>query len=292
MSNFNALPLIMAAGLVTYNFMPGTQQHGHGIGGIESITTTVVETEVPIEMGENNSSTDTLGSIVDESEGIIAEAFTDKMYPDETTTATADEAGPMAFRLVNKHTGKALEVTGGDVREGAAVGQWDVDGSDEQAWIVSGDRFINAFTCKYLSTATQSGEYTPGTRVVQSAIADEHARWSVDAQSGKIMHAESGMQLEIPAGDISNGQIAWLWTRDDDAWSSFDFVPIDSRWVDVCKTTSIHRDAEDEVAIIEHHSMHINTGHSNITWSEVDVSMVAEELGENNIVQFRQTTSA
>ena len=76
----------------------------------------------------------------DETEGIIAEAFTDKMYPDETTTTTADEAGPMAFRLVNKHTGKALEVR--DAADGVLQRGRDASAADKAraAAVKEGDK--------------------------------------------------------------------------------------------------------------------------------------------------------
>jgi len=124
------------------------------------------------------------------------------------------------YRLVNVHSGKALDVAGGSNSDGATVLQWPYTGSSNQRWVLSyqGDGY-------YKITALHSGKALDvadlatgnGGRVIQWSVnGGGNQLWRVAANgdgSYRLVNKHSGKVLEVYGASTSNGAAVdqWSW---------------------------------------------------------------------------------
>ena len=121
------------------------------------------------------------------------------------------------FQVVNRTSGKLLEVFSALTTDGAAVGQWGATGHATQRWTITGSvpaslQLRNLNSGKLLEIPSAST--ADGTDAVQWGDTG-HAtqRWNATVASGwwKFTNANSGKLLEIDSCATSDGAVAQQW---------------------------------------------------------------------------------
>jgi len=143
--------------------------------------------------------------------GTFAELDQIQISPSSTTPAPE-------FRIVNRNSGKLLEIFSAATTDGAPAGQWGPTGNPTQVWQVtpaaSGTfQLVNKNSGKLLeipsaSTAdgTDAAQWGPTGHATQ--------RWSLTPNSSgywAITNANSGKYLEIDACSTADGAVAQQW---------------------------------------------------------------------------------
>ncbi|WP_162889943.1 RICIN domain-containing protein [Streptomyces olivoreticuli] len=151
---------------------------------------------------------------------------------------------PARARLVAKHSGKVLDVDGGDAKndDGARVQQWDWVSWDNQKWSIEpvGDgyyRLVAKHSGKVLDVSGGPGETRNGARVHQWSWVDgDNQKWHIEPVGDgyyRLIAKHSGKVLDVDGGDAKNdnGTIVqqWDWVGwDNQKWR---LEPIqDSHW--------------------------------------------------------------
>ncbi|MCX8132097.1 MAG: RICIN domain-containing protein [Clostridia bacterium] len=131
------------------------------------------------------------------------------------------------YKIINKRSGKALDVLNASCDAGANIIQWGYGGGDSQKWIledVGGGYFkiINKGSGKALDVS--GGSYDNGGDVIQWGYwGGDNQQWSVQADNGyyKIINRRSGKALDVSGGSYDNGGdvIQWdYWGGDNQQW--------------------------------------------------------------------------
>ncbi|MFT4279790.1 RICIN domain-containing protein [Microbacterium sp.] len=143
--------------------------------------------------------------------GTFAELDQIQIYPSSTTPAPE-------FRIVNRNSGKLLEIFSAATTDGAPAGQWGPTGNPTQVWQVtpatSGTfQLVNKNSGKLLeipsaSTAdgTDAAQWGPTGHATQ--------RWNLTPNSSgywAITNANSGKYLEIDGCSTADGAVAQQW---------------------------------------------------------------------------------
>ena len=121
------------------------------------------------------------------------------------------------FRIINRNSGKSLEILGASTADGAGAGQWGDTGNPTQVWSVSqvtgGIQLKNVNSGKLLeigSAATANGvqatQWGPTGNATQV--------WSPTVSGGwwKLANANSGKLLEIAGASTADGATAQQYT--------------------------------------------------------------------------------
>jgi Ricin-type beta-trefoil lectin domain-like/Secretion system C-terminal sorting domain len=90
----------------------------------------------------------------------------------------------VCYKIVNKATGKALDVKGNSKADGASIVQWQVNGGTNQLWRIV-DLYASSFIYSVSSEkAITQSRCTPGTAIIQSELQylDTSQRWSLAKQ--------------------------------------------------------------------------------------------------------------
>ena len=124
------------------------------------------------------------------------------------------------YKVLNRNSGKSLEVNGQSTTNGAAIDQWDYWAGANQQWkfdALTGNYFsvINRNSGKGLDVNGQS--VTPGAAVIQwDYVGGNNQQWRIiDIGFGyyKILNRNSGHSLDVNAQSTANGGtvIQWNW---------------------------------------------------------------------------------
>lgn len=119
------------------------------------------------------------------------------------------------FQVVNRNSGKFLEVLGASTADGAAVGQWGDTNNATQRWTVSGTstvKFTNRNSGKLLEIP--NGSTTDGTDAVQwGPTGSATQSWNAATSGGwwTFANANSGDMLEIGGCSTADGAVAQQW---------------------------------------------------------------------------------
>lgn len=126
------------------------------------------------------------------------------------------------YRVISRHSGKALDVSGGSTADGANVLQWTYRGSNNQRWT-----FTHLGNNTYRITGVQSGKAlevaststSNGTNVdIRTYTGASNQRWIVSATSGGFYRlspaSSTGSALDVSGVSSADGanvhQWAWL----------------------------------------------------------------------------------
>ncbi|MEV7086935.1 family 43 glycosylhydrolase [Streptomyces sp. NPDC093085] len=142
-------------------------------------------------------------------------------------------ATPAAYTVVNRNSGKCLEVADGSTADGAAVRQWGCDGRPEQRWRVEDlgndtSRLVNAATGKVLDTADCS--VADGAALRQWSWLNnlcQAFRFTVTDQGGwvRIVGARSGKVADVANCSTADGADLRQWTWLNNACQQWAFRP-------------------------------------------------------------------
>lgn len=133
------------------------------------------------------------------------------------------------YKIINKQSGKALDVLDGSKLDGADVIQWEYWGGDNQQWklLPAGDGYyyiINKKSAKLVDVNGASADN--GADVIQWQSNDgDNQKWSIISVGGgyyKIINKNSGKALDILDGSTLDGAdaIQWeYWGGDNQQWS-------------------------------------------------------------------------
>lgn len=138
--------------------------------------------------------------------------------------ATIDDvwltAGPLngSYRMIVKHSGKAVEVANWSTADGGLVDQWSYLGGANQRWQIesTGDgcyRLTNVNSGKVMQV--QNASLNDATAVVQSTyLGADHQKWSIQETGGgyfRILARHSGKALDVSGGSTANGAGLLQW---------------------------------------------------------------------------------
>jgi Phosphatidylinositol-specific phospholipase C, X domain./Ricin-type beta-trefoil lectin domain. len=118
------------------------------------------------------------------------------------------------FMIVNQHTGKTLDLIGGNTAEGAYINQWQYDyNGPNQRWMLvpteGSNRFLLHSWVSRKAASIAGGSTADGARLVSSTYTgnDTAQQWEfVDVSDGwfYIRNVKSGKVLEVAGGSTSN----------------------------------------------------------------------------------------
>lgn len=122
------------------------------------------------------------------------------------------------YKLVNRASGKALDVNNSSTADGADVIQWGYSGGNNQKWVLTdtgnGYKIINANSGKALDVYKSSLE--DGTDVIQwTDKGQTNQRWNlVDLGNGyyQVVNVNSGKMLDVEKGSTADGGNVIQWT--------------------------------------------------------------------------------
>ena len=122
------------------------------------------------------------------------------------------------YKLVNRASGKALDVNNSSTADGADVIQWGYSGGNNQKWVLTdtgnGYKIINANSGKALDVYKSSLE--DGADVIQwTDKGQSNQKWNlVDLGNGyyQVVNVNSGKLLDVENGSISDGGNVIQWT--------------------------------------------------------------------------------
>ncbi|PJJ55655.1 RICIN domain-containing protein [Compostimonas suwonensis] len=121
------------------------------------------------------------------------------------------------FRVVNRNSGKFLEILSALTTDGAGAGQWGDTSNATQVWNVAtvsgGVQLSNANSGKLLEIPSSS--LADGTQAVQrgsTGLATQ--RWAAATSGGwwTLTNANSGKLLEVASGSLADGAVVQQWT--------------------------------------------------------------------------------
>ncbi|MFI1950914.1 family 43 glycosylhydrolase [Streptomyces xinghaiensis] len=143
-------------------------------------------------------------------------------------------ATPAAYTLVNRNSGKCLDVEDGSTADGANVRQWTCNGADAQRWRIEdlGDdtsRLINVAGGKVLDTADCSAE--DGAALRQWSWLDntcQRFRLAVTDSGGwvRLINAASGKVADVADCSTADGADVRQWTWLDNACQQWQLRPV------------------------------------------------------------------
>lgn len=122
------------------------------------------------------------------------------------------------YKLVNRASGKALDVNNSSTADGADVIQWGYSGGNNQKWVLTdtgnGYKIINANSGKALDVYKSSLD--DGADVIQwTDKGQSNQKWNlVDLGNGyyQVVNVNSGKLLDVENGSISDGGNVIQWT--------------------------------------------------------------------------------
>lgn len=125
-----------------------------------------------------------------------------------------------SYKIINKNSGKALDVSGGSTSNGGSIIQWDYSGGANQQWSFTslGNGYFtitnkNSGKMLDINGASQTGA-AAAVQMDNSGAASQQWR-IVDIGFGyyKLFNKNSGQSLDVNGGSIDNGGsiIQWYW---------------------------------------------------------------------------------
>jgi len=126
------------------------------------------------------------------------------------------------YRILNRNSGKAVDVNGGATNNGANIIQWDYSGGNNQQWALNAQgggyfSIINKNSGKSLDVNGASSD--AGTGIIQwDYSAGDNQQWQVENVGFgyyKIINKNSGHSLDVNGGSVWNGGdiIQWYWNN-------------------------------------------------------------------------------
>jgi hypothetical protein len=148
---------------------------------------------------------------------------------------TAAASGP--FQIMNRLTGKALDVIGASQANGALIQQWGPNGSGQQQWELVGSdgvySILNELTGKVLDVTGASD--ANGTLIQQWATNDSGQQtWQlvpVDDAYYKVVNALTGKVLDVTGASWSDGTLIQQWDWNGGWQQQWQLVPIYGRTI-------------------------------------------------------------
>ncbi|MBM7556747.1 RICIN domain-containing protein [Halanaerobacter jeridensis] len=137
----------------------------------------------------------------------------------DTTETVTTFTGDRYYKIIAKHSGRALDVSGGSKDDGANIKQWDYKGYDNQQW-----RFENVGNGYYKIVAKHSnkvldveyGRMSEGTNVQQWEYKGyDHQQWRLEKTGNgyyKIIAQHSGQVLDVAGVSTDNGTTVHQWS--------------------------------------------------------------------------------
>lgn len=149
---------------------------------------------------------------------IVAQSSEDHTF---TTAPPAVSGTPPSgvIQIVNKLSGKVLDVTGLSLENGAAIQQWDYLGGKNQKWeLIPVDsqyyKIVNDNSGLVLDVTGASTQ--PGARIQQyTYLGGDNQKWQivpVDGQYFEIVNKESGMALDVTGMSMADGALLQQYT--------------------------------------------------------------------------------
>ncbi|MBQ9719907.1 MAG: RICIN domain-containing protein, partial [Oscillospiraceae bacterium] len=156
-----------------------------------------------------------------------------------------DSSGDPYYKIVNKSTGKVLDVNGSasDVKEGAYTKQYDYDYGADQLWYLDkagtddlGDYYYirNKVSWGY-KLATENAKYSDGTYIVLTDKQEDNAKWRLNTQEQPVSLGvyEFGstnaewlqMRMDVTGGSTGSGANMQLWHRTNTVTASVSALP-------------------------------------------------------------------
>ncbi|EFM11780.1 glycoside hydrolase family 5 [Paenibacillus curdlanolyticus YK9] len=156
-----------------------------------------------------------------------------EVYAVGSTNEPAPITSGSVYKLTAQHSGKALDVAGGAVNDGANVQQWSDNGSDEQKWkvISVGDGYYKLISQKSGKALEVAGFATnDGANVQQwTDTGQSNQKWKiVDAGSGyyKLIAQHSGKALDVVGGASNDGANVQQWTDNGNSQQKWKFTEV------------------------------------------------------------------
>jgi len=135
------------------------------------------------------------------------------------TGLSAEVVSPGLYRLTAKHSGKALDVAGGSLADGALVQQWTDNGSDAQRWNIERDtspsfRIVSQRSGRRLEISNASQADGAGAQQWSAQNADNQ-RWLMTHTGSDwftIAAKHSGKNLDVSGNSSADGAKVHQWT--------------------------------------------------------------------------------
>ncbi len=133
--------------------------------------------------------------------------------PDDAVRETESVVAPGAFYVIEaKHSGKALDVAGASVADGANVQQWTKNGSAAQQWrfeAVGGGYYVLRAKCSDKALDVANASTAEGANVQQWGYGGgPNQQWSLDDAGGGYYYVRarnSGLLLDVAWGSTADG---------------------------------------------------------------------------------------
>lgn len=149
--------------------------------------------------------------------------------------ATAGTTFTGQYRIINQHSGKALDVSGFSMADGGNILQWDYVGGDNQRWTLSsaGNGFytirsvLSGKVVDITAASTANGanvqQYASnGTAAQQFSIED------LGNGQYRIVNRGSGKVLDVAAWSTANGGNVHQWAWENNANQKWQIIPVDA----------------------------------------------------------------
>lgn len=125
------------------------------------------------------------------------------------------------YKILNKASGMALDVTDVSIADGALIQQWEYAGGNNQRWTISdaGSGYVNILnTASGKALDVINGSTTDGAGVQQWALTGtggDNQQWKLEAVGSgyyKLVNKHSGKVLDIPGASTRNGTKIQQWS--------------------------------------------------------------------------------
>ncbi|HYE07553.1 MAG TPA: RICIN domain-containing protein [Planctomycetota bacterium] len=142
-------------------------------------------------------------------------------------------ASGQLYKLVAKHSGKCLDVSGGSTADGANVHQWSDNGSTAQQWRVDalGDgTWSLTARCSGKALDVWGASSADGADIVQySTHGGANQRWRIEATGGgwyRVVSVQSGKAMDVAGASGGDGADVIQWTVHDGDNQRWELVPV------------------------------------------------------------------
>ena len=166
---------------------------------------------------------------------------------DASSVKAAENSGiesGAVYKLINKQSGKALDVSSAATNDGANVQQWSDNGGSQQQWKVedTGDGYYKLTAQHSGKVLDVEGGYTnDGANVQQwSDLGNSHQKWQITATSDgyyKLICQCSGKALDVVGGYTNDGANVQQWSDNGNTQQNWQFVKISDSGKDSGKDT-------------------------------------------------------
>jgi len=185
----------------------------------------------------------TLGSATDSTfssgqAGLGVGAFAGAQFDNLRVDAVSNRYAGTTYRIVNRGSGKVLDVAGGSTADGAGIVQNTDTGAGTQQWQLTGDgsgylTVVNQGSGKVLEVP--GGSSTAGTQLDQrTATGGTDQQWSVSTGADgylTVTSRASGQLADVEGGSTADGARVVQWPATGGANQRWALVPVSGRFV-------------------------------------------------------------